>query len=60
MVSGTIGIRVFKVVLEPDGRYMSEQKPSHWFRPDKQLLDDAHVKAGDTVQVTLEPHQRMD
>lgn len=55
MVSGTINGVSFKAVLEPDGRYMSDTKPSHWFAPDNQLLADAHVTAGDTVQVTLEP-----
>jgi uncharacterized protein DUF1905 len=55
MVSGTINGAPFKAVLEPDGRYAPGQKPSHWFRPDKQLLDDASVKAGDTVHVSLEP-----
>jgi hypothetical protein len=55
MVSGTINGVPFKTLLEPDGRYASGQKPSHWFRPDQTLLDDASAKAGDTVQVTLEP-----
>ena len=55
MVSGTINGVPFKTLLEPDGRYASGQKPSHWFRPDKTLLDDASAKAGDTVHVALEP-----
>src|SRR4029079_15126457 len=55
MVSGTINGAPFKAVLEPDGRYAPGQNPSHWFRPDKKLLDDASAKAGDTVQVSLEP-----
>ena len=55
MVSGTINGAPFKAVLEPDGRYAPGQEPSHWFRPDKKLLDDAHAKAGDTVHVSLEP-----
>ncbi len=55
MVSGRLNGISFKTLLEPDGVYSSEQKPSHWFRPDKKLLEDAHVKAGDTVQVSLEP-----
>jgi len=55
MVSGTINGLPFKALLEPDGRYALGQSPSHWFRPDDKLLDDASVKAGDTVQVSLEP-----
>ena len=55
MVSGTINGAPFKAVLEPDGRYASGQKPSHWFRPDKTLLADASATAGDTVHVSLEP-----
>jgi len=55
MVSGTINGVPFKTLLEPDGRYGAGKKPSHWFRPDKKLLDDAQAGAGDTVQVSLEP-----
>ena len=55
MVSGTLNDISFKALLEPDGRYGSGKNPSHWFRPDKKLLDDAHAAAGDTVQVSLEP-----
>ena len=55
MVSGTINGAPFKALLEPDGRYAPGQNPSHWFRPDKKLLDDASAKAGDTVHVSLEP-----
>jgi hypothetical protein len=55
MVSGTINDVPFKTLLEPDGRYASGQKPSHWFRPDQKLLDQVGAKAGDTVQVSLEP-----
>ena len=54
MVSGTINGVSFKVLLEPDGRYGQGIKPSHWFRPDKKLLDDARASAGDTVHVSLE------
>src|SRR5258706_6923670 len=57
MVSGTINSAPFKALLEPDGRYAPGQRSSHWFRPDKKLLDDASAKAGDTVQVSLEPSQ---
>ena len=55
MVQGTINGVPFKSVLEPDGRYAPGQRPSHWFAPDKKVLDDASAKAGDTVQVSLEP-----
>ena len=55
MVQGTMNGIPFKTLLEPDGRYGDGKKPSHWFRPDDKLLDDAHAKAGDTVEVTLEP-----
>ena len=55
MVSGTINGAPFKALLEPDGRYAPGQKSSHWFRPDKKVLDDTSAKAGDTVQVSLEP-----
>jgi hypothetical protein len=54
MVKGTFNDTPFKAVLEPDGRYFPGQQSSHWFRPDQKLLDDAHVAAGDTVQVELE------
>lgn len=57
MISGTLNDAPFKTLLEPDGRYASGQQPSHWFRPDKQLLDDASAKAGDTVRVSIEPTQ---
>lgn len=55
MVKGTINDVPFKALLEPDGMYVPGRKPSHWFRPDKTLLDDAHAAAGDTVKVSLEP-----
>src|SRR5438046_10650682 len=54
MVSGTINGAPFKTLLEPDGRYAPGQEPSHWFRPDKKLLDNASAKSGDTVRVSLE------
>ncbi len=55
MVKGAINGTPFKALLEPDGKYGPGQKPSHWFRPDQKLLDDAHAAAGDSVQVSLEP-----
>ena len=55
MVSGTINDVSFKALLEPDGRYGPGKKPSHWFSPDKKLLDGVHAAAGDSVQVSLEP-----
>ena len=55
MVKGNINGVPFKALLEPDGKYGPGLKPSHWFHPDKKLLDDANVAAGDTVQVSIEP-----
>ena len=55
MVKGTINGIPFKTLLEPDGRYGPGKKPSHWFKPDKELIDDASAGAGDTVRVSLEP-----
>lgn len=55
MVSGTLNDSHFKTLLEPDGRYGPGLKPSHWFRPDEKLLDEAQAKAGDIVKVSLEP-----
>src|SRR5579864_1112881 len=55
MVSGTINDVPFKTLLEPDGVYATDQKPSHWFRPDDELLKKANAKAGDTVKVSIEP-----
>lgn len=55
MVSGTLNGVPFKTLLEPDGSYGPGKKPSHWFAPDKKLLEAAHAKADDTVQVILEP-----
>src|SRR5688572_1784517 len=55
MVKGDINGAPFKALLEPDGRYSPGQRPSHWFSPDKKLLDDARAAAGDTVQVSIEP-----
>lgn len=54
MVSGTMNGIAFKTLLEPDGRYGSGQKPSHWFRPDSKLLAEAHAAAGDTVELAIE------
>lgn len=53
MVEGKVNGAKFKAVLEPDGMYMSHRKPSHWFRPSENLLDEANAKAGDTVSVEL-------
>jgi hypothetical protein len=55
MVKGTINGISFTTLLEPDGKYGPGLKPSHWFAPSKKLLDEAKVKAGDTVKVSLEP-----
>lgn len=55
MVAGTMNGAPFKTLLEPDGKYAPGRKPSHWFRPDEQLLEAASAKAGDTVRISLEP-----
>lgn len=55
MVSGTLNGVPFKTMLEPDGKYASGQRSSHWFKPDQKLLDAVAAKVGDTVQVSLEP-----
>jgi hypothetical protein len=55
MVSGTLNGVPFKTLLEPDGKYGKGLKPSHWFRPDKKLLDAAQAADGDTVHVSIEP-----
>ncbi|MDA1330090.1 MAG: DUF1905 domain-containing protein [Chloroflexi bacterium] len=55
MVSGTINDVPFSAVLEPDGKYGPGLKPSHWFKPDEQLLNQVAAKLGDTVQVSLQP-----
>lgn len=54
MVKGTINGVSFKALLEPDGMYGPGKSPSHWFAPDKKLLDDANAAAGDIVEVSLE------
>jgi hypothetical protein len=54
MVAGTINDVPFKAVLEPDGKYGPGLKPSHWFKPDQNVLNKAHAKTGDTVRVSLE------
>lgn len=55
MVSGTINGTAFKALLEPDGKYGPGLKPSHWFAPDKKLLNEADTDAGKTVKVSIEP-----
>ncbi len=55
MVKGTINGIPFKTMLEPDGKYGPGLKPSHWFAPDKKLLNEANAASGDTVVVSLDP-----
>ncbi len=55
MVKGTLNGVAFKTLLEPDGKYGPGLKPSHWFRPDEKLLDEANAETGDTLEVSLEP-----
>ncbi len=55
MVKGTLNDVPFKTLLEPDGKYLFDRKPSHWFRPDEKLLVKAGVASGDSVKVIIEP-----
>lgn len=55
MVKGTLNNTPFKTLLEPDGKYGAGLKPSHWFKPDEKLLKEVGLKAGDTVEVSIEP-----
>lgn len=55
MVSGSLNGVPFKTLLEPDGKYGPGLKPSHWFKPGNDLLIKANLKAGDTVEVVMEP-----
>ena len=55
MVKGTLNNAPFTELLEPDGVYGLGKKPSHWFRLDEKLLQEAKAKAGDMVNVMLEP-----
>lgn len=55
MIKGTLNGISFNTLLEPDGRYATGIKPSHWFRPEKKLLDAAGVKVGDKVSLEIEP-----
>ncbi len=55
MVEGTLNDIPFKTLLEPDGKYGKDLKPSHWFRPYQKLLDDAKATVGTTVHLTLSP-----
>ncbi len=54
MVKGTLNNVAFITLLEPDGKYGPGLKPSHWFSPDQKLLNEARVRSGDKVKVTLE------
>ncbi|HSW80134.1 MAG TPA: YdeI/OmpD-associated family protein [Candidatus Saccharimonadales bacterium] len=49
MVEGTINNFPIKTPLEPDGRW------SHWLRMDAKLLNGAHARDGDTVEVKIHP-----
>lgn len=54
MVKGFINGVPFKALLEPDGAYGPGKSPSHWFSPEAKLLAEAGIKAGDTLDVSLE------
>lgn len=49
LVEGTINGFRSKIVLEPDGQ------GSHWFRVDSGLREAAHIDAGSTVAIAVEP-----
>lgn len=49
MVEGTINGYQFRTPLEPDGR------GSHWFRPDKKMLEAIGADAGETISGSIEP-----
>jgi hypothetical protein len=49
MVNGVINGYTFQTVLEPDGNF------SHWLEVNDSLSKNAGIKAGDTVEVRLEP-----
>ncbi len=55
MVKGTLNGVSFKTLLEPDGKYGPDKKPSHWFRPNEKLLEESKAKIGDTIHVSIEP-----
>lgn len=55
MIKGTLNNIPFKTLLEPDGRYGNGLKPSHWFSPDKKLINAANAKIGDIVELSIEP-----
>ena len=49
MIQGTVKGICFKTELEPDGR------SSHWFRPDKALLQALSAQPGDPLSFIIEP-----
>ncbi len=49
MVEGTINDFHFQTVLEPDGKW------GHWLKVTKAMMDAIGIKAGDTVELTIEP-----
>lgn len=52
MVEGTINGAMFQTSLEPDG------KGSHWFKVDATIGKAAKAKAGDTVELAIEPMEK--
>lgn len=54
MVKGSLNDIPFRALLEPDGKYGPGLEPSHWFAPERRLLEEAHAAAGDSVRVELE------
>jgi hypothetical protein len=55
MVAGTLNGVPFKTLLEPDGKYGPGLLPSHWFSPDKKLLEEAQLSVGQSIEVSIEP-----
>jgi len=49
MVKGTINGFYFHTVLEPDGKW------GHWLKVTKAMLDATGIKAGDRVELAIEP-----
>lgn len=55
MVEGTFNEIPFKALLEPDGKYAPNLKPSHWFKPEKKLLKQSKIAVGELVHISIRP-----
>jgi hypothetical protein len=49
LIEGNIGGINFKAVVEPNG------EGSHWFKVNRDLIKNAKIKTGDSVQILVEP-----